>query len=480
MMTRTDHNRVLVAMLTLAGLFASGCVHSRPMNGRMNDYWRLHVDVWPEASSEPLALGDRSIPTKWVFVNPGDGAAPVNGVREAFETLRKGDAGSVIEVGISPCQWLVVADALHDAAEWIEQLRRIAPRERSGEANMWADTVADAIMSSERYLQMLIDESGTDGLNESPRSESSARALASMVVDMLDETSAGTLFGDMSPGERKNLRFVISQAMLRLAFASAGKTPPGQLAGEVIELVETTSDDRALRRRLRQTLLDALPQAPPAPQGDPISQIVRGSLRVMPVAMRVIEDLLRQWDRVEYSEFEYRRWNDQRIVSVTVKTKPQMVLKLKRLHFMQPDMTLRGHVRATIIPDSPTEQSLTILIEPLDDMSGANMAMSGVVWGLVRLMAIPVASGDLRQITVWSSGDNTIRTGLNVTLTMLADDARDPRRVMSVSHARNRGLKRRLGDVGYLVLLRQVDFAYLTPRTIYHYSRQWTDDDPER
>jgi len=446
-------------------LAAAGCMPSKPVLPRqLDEYWQLQPDIWPEAQPASLSLGQRTIPGRWIFRNEPDTNAARQSIDNAIASLKSGTAGEVLEVGVSSGQWAQVADVLAQARKAISRLAEIEPGEESADARQWAEALADAILSADRYIGIVTsDGEATDGA-------SGGEAFMPMLIGLLNEQSAGSLFGDLGGREEMNLRLIVVQSVLRLGFGMAGKSMPPYLPRRIMEDMPNRD-----REALEQMLIESLADAPPAPSSDVVVKIVRGALEGLPIALRVAEAPLRQWDRVEYAEVEYRRTNGQSLVSVVVKTRPGMQLELKDLHFMQPSLSLRGAVRATVMRDAPTEQSISILIEPLEEKSGARMEMHGLVWALVRLFAAPIAGGDLRQITVWNAAANTAPGGMGVKLLMLTD-GKDPRRVLSFSRVRQTAIRREIADVGYMVLWRRIDFAYVTPGRLYYYTH--LDDNP--
>ena len=450
----------ILLMLTLV----SGCIPSKPISNEQADqYWRLQPDIWPQATPTMISLGDHKLPGRWVFHQEPNAAAATGSIAEAVQKLREGPAQPSIDISVSPAHSEMIADSLADVRQVILRLRETAEAGRLGSPAQWAEALADALVAVERSTRF----EGRPDPGGTPTGWTAGPAIT-LLTALLHEWSGSALLAGMSPAEQRNLRLVVTQAILRVGFIAANKTAPTGLAQQVVTVMQQARNPTDLRKSLQKMLAGALPQAPETPGDDPDEQIVRGSLKGLPAALRVFEVLLRQWGRMDYAEIEYRRFDDHAVVSMTFKTRPGKKLELKDLYFMQPDMSLQGTMRMTVMPDRPPAQSVSVLFEPLEKGSAARMELPGLGWGLVRLLAIPIANGDLREISVWSGGNPT-HNGINVALLMTVPGSKDPRRVLAFSNIKQQELSRTITEVGYKVLRREIDITYMTPKRVYVY-----------
>ncbi len=450
----------ILLMLTIV----SGCIHSKPVNNQQADqYWQLQPDIWPQAEPTMISLGGRKLPGRWVFHQEPDAIAAAGSIAEAVQKLREGQAQPSIDISVSPAHSEMIADSLADARRVILRLRKIAETGRSDRPDQWAEALADALMAVERFTRL----EGRSDPGGKPADVAAGPAIT-MLTGLLHEWSDSELLAGMSPAEQQNLRLVATQAILRVGFSAANKAVPTGLAQQVVTVMQQAGNPMDLHKSLQKMLAGALLQTPQTPGDDPVEKIVQGSLKGLPVALRVFEVLLRQWGRMDYAEIEYRRFDGHAVVSMTFKTRPGKKLELKDLYFMQPDMSLRGTVRMTVMPYCPPAQSVSILFEPLEKGSAAHMELPGLGWRLVRLLVMPIASGDLRQISVWSGGNPTYN-GINVALLMTVPDSKDPRRLLAFNNLKQQELSRTIAEAGYKVLRREIDVTYMTPERIYVY-----------
>jgi len=449
-------------LLTLT--LVSGCIPSKPVgNPQADQYWQLQPDIWPQAEPTMISLGNRKLPGRWVFHQEPNAIVATGSTAEAMQKLREGPAQPRIDISVSPAHSERIADSLANARQVILRLRESAEAGRLGSPTRWAEALAGALVDAEKFTRL---ESRL-GPEDKPTDWAAGPAIT-MLTGLLHEWSGSALLAGMSPAEQRNLRLVVTQAILRVGFSAVNKAVPMGLAQQVVTVMQQARNPGDLQKNLQQMLAGALPQAPETPGDDPAEQLVRSSLKGLPAVLRVFEVLLRQWGRMDYVEIEYRRFDGHAVVSMTFKTKPGKKLELKDLYFMQPDMSLRGTVRMTVMPDRPPAQSVSVLFEPLEKGSAARMELPGLGWGLVRLLAIPIADGDLRQISVWSGGNPTYN-GINVALLMTVPGSKDPRRLLAFSNLKQQELSRTIAEVGYKVLRREIDVTYMTPERIYVY-----------
>jgi hypothetical protein len=272
--------------------------------------------------------------------------------------------------------------------------------------------------------------------------------------------------------------------VLRLAFAAAGKQDPPDLHDAVASAMREADDPDSLRKALPETLLAHLREAPPAPPSQGLASVAHRVFAWAPRMLRVLEMVVLQWDRMESLAVEFRRVGEEPLIQLTLNVAPGREVRIADQFIMQPALVFRGSSRILIVPEPGGGDEVAVLFEPGKDAAGQAAAgatevrFEGLGWGLVRVLALPLASAALREIRV-SAGTQEDQSLFSVLLLMEATgDRKDPRRLIAFQDVREKRLVREPFEVrSETERLRQV-FNYVTPDGRYTYRRVKTPEAP--
>jgi len=460
--------RVPAAICLVLLVSATGCMPSRKLPaGALDEYWYLHADTWPQARRESLQLAGRTLPTRWVFrQEPSLIWSTVSMVR-AIDALKVGTDD--FEMAVSPTHAEMLARVLAQFRGTLEGLRDIAEPDEPRSPRRWASAVAGALVSTEEVVRLAVERERPGA--RKGRDEAlgwSAGPVIHMLAAYLDERTGGDLLAGMGGEEVGRLREVLTQVILRLGFAAAGKRDPPGLRTSVAAALREAKDPGSARRKLLTMLTEHLASAPPAGPDRRLPALLGPVFAVAPRMLEVLEGFARQWDRMDSLAVELRRHRGRPVVSLTVKVQPGKQLRLTRLHFLQPDVVFRGGTRITVQTTDLGET--VVLFEPLRD-GKVEIRFDGIVYGLVRLLALPLASGALREVRVSAAPGPTGRLTNVAVLMEAGGDRTDPRRILAFQDVRCGRIVREPFRVRRMTERTEQIFNYLTPRRRYTYRR---------
>ncbi len=489
MRTRT----CLILFLAAAG----GCIPRESLGpGQMDRYWYLHGDPWPQLLRDqlkPLSLGERSLPSRWVVRQEPSPLRSSASILAAIETL-KGKAAEV-EIAVSPDHAEMLAKQLAQARTALGQLREMSKPETPQTAQRWSETLSAALLAVEDVARLA--DSAEPGGPGKPAPEQlgwSAGPVIQMLMGYLNQRSGGDLLAGMELGEVRQLRAMLSQIVLRVGFALAGKQEPPALRQRVLEAMQSAETPAALEQSLRQMLRAALPEAPPAPPGGRLSTIIHAVLVGAPPMFRVFEEFLGQWDRMESLTLEFGQspeppaaspaalvvpseTSGQPVAAVTIQVAPRREVRIAGLFLMQPAIVFRGGSRIVLLPKEPTTGETIVLFEQVGGGS-TEVHFEGAGYGLVRLLALPLADAALREIRV-ATGRAAAREMITVIMLMQATrDRKDPRRMIVFHDIREKQIVRKPFEVFSRTQAQALSFTYLTPSHRYTYRREKSAEAP--
>lgn len=459
-----------VPLILALALAAGGCIPSREVTREeISRAWYLESDPWPKASPMPLNMGEKQLPSRWVFQYDKSLIwATVKTVR-AIDALEAGSAGDEVVFAIAPEHAKLVADELAKFRHSVESLREIAEAAGKNDPDAWAGGLADALVEVEKIARVAATDGGASGSGD-PVAWTTG-PIVQMIAGFLNDESNGRLLAEMGHPEKGTLRTVLAQVVLRLGFAIANKEVAPSVAEDVVEAMSGTDDPARLNGTLRAMLVEALPNSAPAAANDEIARMISRALKFTPPALRVIEAFVRQWDKMESLAIEFRRLGEERVVAMTLRVKPGRFASIAGLYPMQPELRFHHGCRATVLPKQSSTNETTVLLEPLDD-GAAEVRFHGLGWGLVRLLAIPIDDAAVRGVRVWSGQTNPGYEATTVTLLMEATGSAGDRRRMIVFHdVRETQAIRQSPDLARQTVRKRLSFSYLTPHRIYEYQR---------
>jgi len=470
------------AILALAA--SAGCIARRPLaEGELDQYWTLHPVRWHEAEPATIEVGGRTIPTHWLIrQDPSFLRSTISLVRAA-DRLKAGT--TEVAFNLSPEHAVMAAKMLADARRTIVDFREAMESDSHPSMEQWASATASTIADAERIVRLSTAEDPDRPAKEGEEPAGlSAEPLLNLAMAYLNERAGGLLLAGMNPQDVGRLREVLAQMVLRLAFAAAGKLDPPDLRDAVARAMREADDPASLRDRLPETLVARLREAPPAPPGARLPALAHTVFAWAPRMLRVLERVVRQWDRMESLAVEFRRLGGKPLIQLTLNVAPGREVRIADAFFMQPALMFRGSSRILITPEPGGGDEVALLFEPGKDASaGADdgateVRFEGLGWATVQALALPLASAALREIRV-SAGTQEDQSLLSVLLLMEATgDKNDPRRLIAFQDVRENRLVREPFDVRSKTQRLEQIFNYVTPEGRYTYRRVKTPAEP--
>jgi len=454
-----------------------GCIPSYPVGpGEMDRYWSLHPDVTAEAPYHQPDVGGRKLPARWVIRQRKSIVWSTVSIVRAVDRMKKGP--EEIEFSVSPMHANALADTFLEIRMVLEDLAKVAEDARSDRRG-WARTLADALVQVEQVTRITsIEEGERTGDDARDPLGLPAGPLLKMVALYLNERTEGSLLAELGPGQIDQLREVLTQLILRMGFAAAGKHQPEGLRESITGKMREAERLDALHKSMEELLTDQLDRAGPASSGQELKTVLRVALSGAPKALEVLEAIVRQWDRMEAVEFEFRRRGDRLVVAATLRVLPGKEVRLAGMVIAQPVIAFRGASRITVIPEAPSTGETVVTFEPVGE-GAVEMRFEGWIYGLVRLFALPLASGALREVRVFRRSQPQGSAIVNVAVLMeTASDKTDPRRLMVFQDARRKRIRREAFSVRSVADKTEQVFSYITPNRRYTYRRVKTPPQP--
>jgi len=455
------------AVAMLAALWAAGCMASRPLGpGEMDRYWSMTHDTEPSLAHLAASLGGRALPSRWVIrQQPSLIRSTVSLVR-AGERLRAGT--EEIEFSVSPAYARMAADLLARARAAIVDLAETAESGSSGDSRRWAETLVRALAQVESISRAVAPDDETQageplGLAAEP--------LLELISVYLNERTGGALVPEMKPQEAERVREILAQMVLRVGFSMAGRELEPGVRESVAEAMRRAGGPGADAPALADVLQQHLAKAPPAAAEGHIGPTVRAMLTWAPKMLQAMESLLGQWDRMDRVELDLLKRDGEVLVAVGLYVRPGQEVRLPKLIMLQPDVVFRGGCRMSVLPHHPTTRETVVAFDPVEG-GAVELRFEGIAYGLVRLLAFPLASGALREIRVLAAsraeGDQVNHVAV---LMEAAGEKGDPRRLLVFQDVRIKDLLRRPFSVESIVRGEAQAFSYLTPVRQFYYRR---------
>jgi len=389
------------AHLTILTLLAAsvGCIPSHPVaEGELGRYWAIRSAVPPAPASRPSTGEAVGFPTQWHIRQQKSVIWSTVSLVRAADRIREG--AEKIDLAVSPAHTRVLVDLLGEARKTMAGLREIAGPAGPPNREMWAEKLAWALANVEQIARLASpDPAGQAEATDAEAGGLAAEPLLQMVSAYLNDSAGGSLLGPLSTVEAATLREVLTQTVLRLGFAAAGKQEGGDLRGRIVETMRENPNPAELESALRPILLAELDRASPAPSGGRLSGIVQAVLSWGPKAIGALEAVLGQWDRVESVTVDFTPGADAPAVVVTVRVLPGEEVRLGDLIILQPTIVLRGASTIVVRSNIAGAGETAVLFEPIGD-GAVELRFEGILYGLVRLLAVPLANAALREVRV--------------------------------------------------------------------------------
>jgi len=465
----------MICVLALIVSLAGGCIPRTALEkDEMSGYWYLQADAWGQAKRQSLRLADTPLPARWVFRHdPSLIWSTVSMVR-AVDRMKSGDVMDVFDVGVSNAHADLLAQVLADTRTTLTGLRDVADPKTPKTPDRWAGAVAEALVSVEQIARLTSPDRERGDADADPMALS-AGPMLQMVAAYLNERTGGSLLAGMPTGGAGGLRGVLVQIVLRVGFAAAGKQDPPGLRDAVIAAMRRGQKPAALTRDLAAMLRKPFDTAAPAAPGSRLGDLLSTAFAIAPPLLEVLESFVGQWDRLDRIAMEFRQVAGRPIVSVTIRVKPGRELRLAKMHFLQPALVFRGGTRITVQPHAKATRETVVLFEPLAG-GRAEVRFEGLLYGLVRLLALPLDNAALREVRVSSTAGPSGRLTSATILMEAVGRKTDRRRIMTFQDARTTRLVRTAFGVRSVTERSEQVFNYITPDRRYTYRRKKTAD----
>ncbi len=461
------------AYLALAILLAAagGCIPSYPVaEAELGRYWMIDPAPPPAPESRPASAVKSAYPTRWHIRQQKSVIWSTVSLVRAADRFREG--ADEIDFAVSPVHTRMLVDLLGEARKTLEGLKEITGPAGPPNREMWAEKLAWALAHVEPIAR-LASPAGAD------RGEGANAGAAGVAVEPLLQmlsgyfggSADGNLLAGLDPTEAGALREVLVQTILRLGFAVAGKQEREDLRATVVEAMQKTRNPAELEPKIREILLVALDEAAPAPSTERLSRISNAVLTWAPKALGALEAALKQWDRVESVTVDFTPGPDAPAVTVTVRVLPGKEIRLGDQIILQPAIVFRGASMLTVQSDVAGTGETVILFEPIGD-GAIEIRFEGILYGLVRLLAVPLANAKLREVRVQVAEGREGTEMVNVTMLMEATGREgDARRLLVFQDVRRKRLVRDAFATRTIAEKTEQVFTYFTPTRRYTYRR---------
>ena len=462
------------AVLMAAALLATpGCIPSYPVaEGEIDRYWTL-TDVSPDANAPeaPAAVvpGGLRMPDRWVIRQHGSLVWSTVSIVRAMDKLKSGTAE--VEFSVSPAHARALVNVLAEARAAMADLKDMLDTAGRSDRNRWAEALAGALLKVESVSRLVAVEAGpAPAAGAGEPFGMAAEPLLGMIAMYFNERAEGSLLADLTPGELRRLRDVLVETVLRLGFEIAGKEPPEGLRQEVSKMMRSAPAD-GLRGPLGELLADHLSRAAPARAGRSKRKTVRTILTWAPKALGLLESFLSQWDRMESITVQSIRRGGRKGVAVTITTLPGRRVRIANVTVLVPTIVFRGSTRIVVLPEASDVGQTVVAFDPVGE-GAVELRFEGLVWGLVKLLALPLASGPVREVRVLADtrreGEQLIHVAV---MTEAAGGRGDRRRMIVVQDSRTKRILREAFSVRSVTEKSQTVVSYITPESRYTYQR---------
>ena len=158
-------------------------------------------------------------------------------------------------------------------------------------------------------------------------------------------------------------------------------------------------------------------------------------------------------------------------MTVTVRVLPGKEIRLGDQIILQPAIVFRGASMLTVQSDVAGTGETVILFEPIGD-GAIEIRFEGILYGLVRLLAVPLANAKLREVRVQVAEGREGTEMVNVTMLMEATGREgDARRLLVFQDVRRKRLVRDAFATRTIAEKTEQVFTYFTPTRRYTYRR---------
>lgn len=463
----------------LAGAVLGGCIPSEPLDaGAIDTLWRLSPEATDGAKLYKLDVNGQAVPTHWTVHRSDSVILSTVSMIRAVDAVEQGRRKA--EFSLSEVYAQTLVEILREVRTSMVQLRDLTEVRTAADRRRWADALAEVLVKAEYVTRLAtVDPNGPPGRGE-PRGLA-AGPMLEMLTAYLNQRSGGRLLSDLSTEEVRRLRSVITQLVLRLGFAAAGKRQPGDLRETLVEQMARAEQIGQLQKPLAEKLDKALAASPPGRAEQQLGDALQSALQTGPKVLEAIESLISQWHKVQKLEVKLLRPDRSPeagpVLLSRLHVKPGQEVRIAEVMMLQPTVAFRGQSRMIVIPEDPVTDATIVKFGPVGDGGGVDMRFGGLL-GLVRVFAFPLASGPLREVRVFS-GEAHGRSLTHVEV--MTEDASagsgDPRRMMVVQSDSRWRHVRTATEVRKRYQAEVTSFSYITPQRRWSYTHKGTEDE---
>ena len=464
--------RAAVLFIATSLAACGGCIPSSKLaEGELEEYWSLAPGSIEGAKRRELTFGDRRLPSKWTVREQDSLVWSTISIVRAVDKLK--DGAGEIDFSVSPKHAEMLGDILAQAREAIENLAELSDSKDRSDRKGWAQTMAETLAAVEHVSRLAApDEDDPPGAKGAEPLGLPAKPMLEMITLYLNERGGGRLLSDLAPREVDQLREVLTHLALRLGFSVLGKHPPEGLRAAITGKMRGVEDLEKLEPQLAELIQASAEEAAPSAEDKGLDGAVHVALTWAPKALQMLEAFVAQWDRMEAIEVELLERGGEHLATITVRVKPGKQVRIADIMIGQPTMVFRGASRILLLPEQPDSGETVLLFEPIDDGGGIELHFEGLIYGLVRLLAIPIDNARLREVRVYAHATKQGRQTVNVAMLMEAlGDRKDPRRLMVVQDSREKRIVREAFSLRSEAVSSETAFSYLTSSRRYTYVR---------
>jgi len=463
-----------VMILVLASTAMTGCVPSyRLGKGDLDRYWRLTDMAGDAKPVVPEAAEGFRMPAKWVIRQDADTARADASIDRAMAQLREGT--DEIEFSISDADAGAMLMVLRDIRAGLDRMEDILDTAERSNKNQWASALAAALVKAESVSRPFMVDSGApapDAAQPAKASTSGAQPMLHMITMQLNEQAQGGLLSELSTSEKRRLRDVLAGVMVQVGFEVAGKTATAEVRREIVEIMRTRGDQPTLQADLAACLTERIATAPPA-RGDGKQQMVQSALKWGPKVIGLMEAFLSQWNRMDSITVQKLDRHGRTAVGAAIAVKPGKTIRLADVVTGMPTIVMTGTTRIIAQSDATGAGETVVAFESATQGGAVEIRYEGAIYAMVRALAIPLASGPLREIRMSSSSPIEGQQLVNIAvLSEAPKDKTDPRRMIVVQHATVKRLVREAFDIQMVTEKSDTAVNYITPTKRYTYLRE--------
>lgn len=466
-------------ILVLASTAMAGCVPSYPVGkGDLDRYWLLTDMAGDAKPAVPEAAEGFRMPARWVIRQDADTTRAEATIERAMAQLREGT--DEIDFSVSDADAGAMLMVLRDIRAGLDRMQDILDTAERSNKNQWATTLAAALVKAESVSRPFMADSGAPATDAAQPAEAQpakqstpgAQPMLHMITMQLNEQAQGGLLSELTTSEKRRLRDVLAGVMVQVGFEVAGKMATAEVRREIVEIMRTRGDQPTLQAELAACLTERIATAPPA-RGDGKQRIVQAALKWGPKVIGLMEAFLSQWNRMDSITVEKLERHGRTAVGATIAVKPGPPVRLADVVTGMPTIVMTGTTRIIAQSDATGAGETVVSFESGKQGGAVEIRYEGALYAMVRALAIPLASGPLREIRMSRSSPIEGKQLVNIAvLSEATKDKTDPRRMIVVQHATVTRLVREAFDIQMVTEKSETAVNYITPTKRYTYLRE--------